>query len=97
MFCFEVYTRRNDKLLAVCDSEILDETLENSDVNYVVDSSFYGEKEADSDRVLELAEKCSLINAIGNEVVQLLVDNDFVDSDRITKIDGIDHAQVVKV
>ncbi len=85
------------RVLAVCDKDLLGTVLEDSRIKFEVKKSFYGEESIDEEGLLEKAEKSSIINAVGSRSVSLLVENDFFDGDRILKIDGVEHAQMVKI
>lgn len=94
MFSYNVLEQGNDVLLAICDYKILDKTFESGEISMTV-SEFYKGKKCTDKQVSTLAKKSTIINAVGNEIVKLLVDKNIVDESSVLKIGGILHAQVV--
>lgn len=88
-----MYDQGGDRLLAVCDEDILGRTF-NGDVEITV-SDFYRGKRCGEKEILEIASNSTIINAVGNEIVGLLIRNGFADKSSVLEIGGIRHAQVV--
>jgi hypothetical protein len=96
MFSCRSYETSGEKLLAVCDADLLGKTLEEGDLSLFVSPEFYGGRIVGKE-VLALARKSTIINAVGNKIVSLLIDNDMVSEKCVIKIKGVMHAQVVVV
>ncbi len=97
MFYHNYTEREGQKVLAVCDEELLGEVLEDEKRSFEVKEGFYGQKRIDAEELVEKAEKSSIINAVGPEAVSLLVENGFFEKDKVLKIDGVEHAQMAKI
>ncbi len=96
MFIHNFTEEEGQRVLAVCDKEVSGKVLEDGNIRFEVSEGFYGNEAAGEDEILDKAKDSSIINAVGNKVVSLLSDEGFFDEDRILKIDGVDHAQMVK-
>ena len=94
MFSYNIFKQGDNVLLAICDYKILDKTFESGQLTITV-SEFYKGKECGEKTALSLVNKSTIINAVGNEIVKLLIDRNIVDDSNVLKIGGILHAQVV--
>lgn len=95
MFSYRVF-RQEDILLAICDIDILGKTFRNGGIEITV-SDFYRGMECGEEQAIELAQGATIINAVGNKIIRLLVDKGIVDEPAVLKIGGVMHAQVVSV
>jgi len=82
-------------LVAVCDPDILGETFENSDVSLTVTEEFYDGDPADPDTVAQSLARCSTANLVGEDAVDLAIDEGFVDPDNVMDLEGTRHAQLL--
>ncbi len=62
--------------------------------DFEINEKFYGSEECSTEGVLELAKSATMINAVGNKIVDLLVEKGFADKDGIIVIDKVKHCQV---
>ncbi|HLC68107.1 MAG TPA: DUF424 family protein [archaeon] len=97
MFSYKLFETGDDKLLAVCDANILGKTFTEGDLTLHVSKDFYGEKKSDAAAVLKIAKKSTIINAVGNDIVQLLIDKKIVNEESVIQIGKVRHAQVVSI
>jgi uncharacterized protein len=97
MFSYRIFETAEDTLLAICDSELLGKTLKGDHVEMTVDPSFYSGNTCDMHSVLPLIRKSTIINAVGNKIVSLLIDNAIVSESCVIRIGNVMHAQVVVV
>ncbi|MBI4174015.1 MAG: DUF424 family protein [Candidatus Aenigmarchaeota archaeon] len=96
MFSCRIYDQGSDKLLAVCDYGIMEKTFSSGGIEIEVGEFYKGEK-CDAKKALDLAKRSTIINAIGNEIVGLLIKNKLVDKESVLEIGGVLHAQVVAI
>lgn len=82
-------------LVAVCDPDILGETFENGEVSLTVTEEFYDGDPADADTVCRSLARCSTANLVGEEAVDLAVEEGFVDEANVLDLDGTRHAQLL--
>lgn len=80
----------NDKLLAVCDEDILNEKLESRGVLIVAKSSFYGSVLHSEEDVIEAFKKANNVNLIGNNAVNLAIRFGLVKEQAILWLNRVD-------
>ncbi|MFP4232789.1 MAG: DUF424 domain-containing protein [Candidatus Aenigmatarchaeota archaeon] len=97
MFYHSFTKREGQKVLAVCDKKLLGKVLEDEERSFEVKESFYGDETIDDKELLKKAEDSTIINAIGSDVVSLLIQNGFFEKDKVLKIDGVEHAQMARI
>ena len=86
-----------DSVVAVCDADILGKKFFENDLVVDVDSDFFGGKPASSDEVVDAVQGATSVNAVGNEVVGLLVERGVVSSIGVRVVDGVKVAHVYRV
>ena len=96
MFSYNVFKHGDETMLAICDFKILDKTFESGQVSITV-SEFYKGNECDEKVAVKLVNKATIINAVGNDIVRLLIERDVVDDSNVLKIGGVMHAQIVSM
>lgn len=96
MFSYKMYEQAGEKLLAVCDEDALGKTFGSGDLEIEV-SDFYRGSICGPTEILKITQKSTIINAVGNEIVKLLIKNKLVDKSSILTIGGVMHAQVVAI
>ncbi len=96
MFSYRVYEQGSDKLLAVCDADILGKSFSSGELQIEAGDFYKGDK-CDAKKAVELAKKSTIINATGNEIVRLLIKNRLADRGSALEIGGVLHAQVVAI
>lgn len=84
-------------LVAACDSEILGETFENGDITLTVNEEFYGGDEVDPDDVVDSLANASVANLVGTEVVELAIEEGYVDEGNVLELEGTLHAQFLRM
>lgn len=89
--------REGEKVLAVADEDLVGETLSEGDIDFVIARSFYGGEEIDREALENLASESTIINAVGKKTVSILVENNFIDEERVIEIEDVPHAQMVRI
>lgn len=84
-------------LVAACDSEILGETFENGDITLTVNEEFYGGDEVAPDDVVDSLANASVANLVGKEVVELAIEEGYVDEGNVLELEGTLHAQFLRM
>ena len=98
MFSYKVFRQGEDVLLAVSDSDLLGKTLNENDLAVRVDEGFYSEKSSDNEEeIAELMANATIVNAIGEKTISLMIKRKFIDQENILRIEGVPHAQVIKL
>ena len=84
-------------ILAICDAEILDKTLNDGKLVFHVKKEFYKGKKVPLDQALELIASASIVNMVGTNVVKKAIQKKYVHPDATLTIGDVLHAQIVKL
>jgi hypothetical protein len=99
MFSYKLFKQANDILLAIADSDIIGKKFDAFEVK----EDFYAEQTCTDPE--ELLQKATIVNAVGNKIVDLLIEKGLVDKNNILELGktknstdtGIKHAQIIKI
>lgn len=94
-FYFKVYRSGGEVLVAACDREVLGRVLQYNGVDVEIKSSFYGEKLCSRSDLLAALRGASIINLMGNKVVELAIEEGLVKKENVLLVGGVMHAQVI--
>ena len=92
MFYFKLH--KKEKILAVCDEELINTELND---HFKISDFFYGNDKCNEDDIIDKYNESESLNAVGNKIVNFLIDNGIVDHDKVMKINNVMHAIVIKV
>ncbi|HIG97663.1 MAG TPA: DUF424 family protein [Candidatus Aenigmarchaeota archaeon] len=94
MFSYNVLKQGKDVLLAICDENILGKTFSDGELEIFI-SDFYKGKSCGAADAIKLAKKATIINAVGKDIINILIEKKFVNASSILKIGETSHAQVI--
>ena len=84
-------------LLAACDEELLGKTLRDGKLVFSIKEEFYKGPKVSADEVIELIRESTVVNMVGECIVNKAIEKGLVHPEAVLKICGIPHAQIVKV
>lgn len=84
-------------LLAICDAEILGKTLCEGKIVFKVKEEFYKGRKVHVDEAVLMIENSTIINMVGKNVVGKAIERGYVHLEAVLSIEGIPHAQIVKI
>jgi len=84
-------------LLTMCDSEILGKTLREGKIVFHVKEEFYSGAKVNLEEAISLIENSTIVNMVGKNVVQRAIEKGYVHPEAVLNIEGIPHAQIVKI
>ncbi|MEM3578636.1 MAG: DUF424 family protein [Candidatus Bathyarchaeia archaeon] len=87
----------NNVLLSICDVEVLGKTLREGKIEFKVSEEFYGGEEVEVEEAVAMIETSTIVNMVGRNVVQKAVEKGYVHPEAILNIEGVPHAQIVKL
>ena len=87
----------NNVLLAMCDAEILGRTLRKGKIVFHVKEEFYKGTRVSLEEVITMIENSTIVNMIGKNVVQKAIEKGHVHPEAVINIEGVPHAQIVKL
>ncbi|MEM1532991.1 MAG: DUF424 family protein [Desulfurococcaceae archaeon] len=91
------FTNYGEIVLAVCDEEVLGVTLEEGGVKLYVDPAFYLGRRVSLDEAMDLVERSTVANIVGRRAVEEAVRRGLICRDAVKYVQGVPHAQVIKV
>ena len=84
-------------LLAVCDCDLLGRTLREGKIVFHVKNEFYNGRKATVDEAVGLINNSTIVNLVGKHCVEKAIAKGYVHPEAVLKIEGIPHAQIVKL
>jgi len=81
----------------MCDAEILGKTLREGKIVFHVKEDFYKGAKVELEEAIAMIENSTIVNMIGKNVVQKAIEKGYVHPEAILNIEGIPHAQIVKI
>ena len=90
-------TQGRDRLVAVCDEEILGKTLEGGRVPFKVSEGFYKGTLGEVDEAIAAMKQATICNLIGKKIVEAAIDCNMVHERAIIYFGDVPHAQLVKL
>lgn len=87
----------NCTLLATCDAELLGKTLKEGRITFHVHEKFYKGPRVTLEEAVELIKESTIVNMVGRKIVRKAIEHGFVHPEAVLIIDGVPHAQIVKL
>lgn len=97
MFWCKVFSTRYDIVVAICDEDLIDKKIKTKELEIKISKNFYGDRLVDEKLALRLMKKATICNLIGKNIVELAEKNRFIIKENVIFINGIPHAQFVKI
>jgi hypothetical protein len=86
-----------DIVLAICDAELLGKTLQEGKIVFKVKDEFYNGGKTTADEAVSMIKNATIVNLIGKCCVEKAIQKGYVHPDAIISIEGIPHAQIMKL
>ena len=97
----EVYLRTSkhgrDTLVAVCDAELLGQTIMGGRVPFKVSEEFYKGIPAGVDEAVEAMRRATICNMVGKRVVEAAIEKRLIHSRAVIYFGDVPHAQIVRL
>ena len=84
-------------LLAICDCEVLGRTLRQGKIVFHVKAEFYNGGKVGLDEAVGMIANSTIVNMVGKNCVEKAIQKGFVHPEAVLDIDGVPHAQIVKL
>ncbi len=98
MFWGKVFYTKYDIVVAICDENLIDREIRTKDkLKVKISKSFYGGQLINEAQAVKLMRRATIGNLIGKRIVELAEKNGFIEKENIILINGIPHAQFVKL
>ena len=87
----------NNVLLAMCDAEILGKTLCEGKIVFKIKEEFYKGAKVNIEEAVAMIENSNIVNMVGKNVVKKAVEKGYVHPEAILNIEGVPHAQILRI
>ena len=84
-------------LLAVCDCELLGKTLRQGPIVFRIKEEFYNGRKATVEEAIEMIDNSTIVNLVGKCCVEKAVAKGYVHPEAVIEIEGVPHAQIMKL
>ena len=84
-------------LLAMCDCDLLGKTLREGKIVFKIKDEFYNGRKATVDEAVSLINNSTIVNLVGKCCVEIAIAQGYVHPEAVINIEGIPHAQIVKL
>jgi len=95
MFWCKVFQTKYEVVVAICDEELIEKTLDKKNRKIKISRNFYGGKLVGEDVAVKLMNRATIGNLIGKEAIELANKNGFISKENVILIDEVPHAQFV--
>ncbi|HMK32282.1 MAG TPA: DUF424 domain-containing protein [Nitrosopumilaceae archaeon] len=95
-FAVRTVTYQQNKMLNICDAELVGRTLTKPDLTINISKSYFAERIVESEEAEELLKTSSIINMVGKETISLSVKMGVGSTKGVKEIDGVPFLLVFK-
>lgn len=97
MIAIRIHSGREEALLAACDEDLLGKDLRQGKARLFVSKDFYMGELVTEEMLVERFKSVSIMNLVGDRTVAVAIEQGLVNPDCVIIIDGVKHAQAVKL
>ena len=91
------YERNGEVLLAACDEELLGKTFKSGEMRLTVSKTFYHRESVTEEEFPGIMNRATAMNLVGDRTISAAVEAGLVSPEGILRIEGVGHAQVVRM
>ena len=84
-------------LLAICDCEVLGKTLRQGKIVFQVKDEFYNGGKVALEEAVNMIQNSTIVNMVGKNCVEKAIEKGYVHPEAVLDIEGVPHAQIVKL
>jgi uncharacterized protein len=84
-------------LLAVCDCELLGRTLREGKIVFKIKDEFYNGRKGTVEEAMGMINNSTIVNLVGKACVEKAIAHGYVHPEAVIKIEGVPHAQIMKL
>lgn len=93
----KIYETEGQIMVAVCDKSLIGRTFQEGEIVLRVTEEFYKGFSATEDEVSAALDRATIANLVGEMTVACAVEGGHVDPEQVLVIDGVPHAQMVRI
>lgn len=91
------YNSGSGVLVAVCDQDLVGRSFEDGELRLTVSERFYKGEEATEEDVIGSLRHATIANLVGRRAIQCALNYKFIDETNIIVVDGVPHAQMLRL
>lgn len=95
--CVNIKKVGRNVVLAMCDSDVLGRTLREGKIVFHVKEEFYDGGRLTIEEAIDMIENSTIVNMVGKNCVEKAIAKGYVHPEAVLNIEGIPHAQIVKL
>ena len=84
-------------LLAVCDCELLGRTLQEGKIVFKIKDEFYNGRKGTVEEAMGMINNSTIVNLVGKTCVDKAIAHGYVHPEAVIEIEGVPHAQIMKL
>jgi uncharacterized protein len=84
-------------VLAICDEVLLGRTLKEGKIVFHINDEFYNGGKVSVDEAVNMIKNSTIVNLVGRACVERAIADGYVHPDAVIKIEGVPHAQIIKL
>jgi uncharacterized protein len=84
-------------VLAICDEVLLGRTLKEGKIVFHINDEFYNGGKVSVDEAVNIIKNSTIVNLVGRACVERAIADGYVHPDAVIKIEGVPHAQIIKL
>ncbi len=92
-FCCKIHSHGDETLVAMCDAELVGKKFSEKDLRLFVDEKFYKDKACGEEEAKRLFGEATMLNLVGKRIIEIAIEEGFVDKDNVITIASVPHAQ----
>ena len=89
--------RGQSTVLAICDAELLGQTLNEGRIVFEVREEFYKGTRTTVEEAVCLIEQSTIVNMVGKGIVEKAIEKGLIHPEAVLNISGVPHAQIVRL
>ncbi len=93
----KVHARGTNRVLAACDAELIERTLIEGEIAFIVRKAFYDGEPVDEKALARLLDEHDNINLVGEKTVAVALKKNLVHKDDVRRIQGVPHVQIFNI
>lgn len=91
----KIHKKDDRTVVAVCDENLRGQTFEENNKQLDLTNDFYDGEKRETQEIGDLIRNADAVNLVGEEAVQLGMEEGVIDPDNVLTIGGVPHAQAV--
>jgi hypothetical protein len=84
-------------MLAICDCDLLGKTLRQGKIVFHVKDEFYNGGKLSVEEAVNMITNSTIVNMVGKHCVEKAIEKGYVHPEAVLNIEGVPHAQIVKL